>query len=71
MLDANTSLLFPLPYLLCYLLRGNKNEMKSKKKNKITEDRLITLLQQVNEQTEKKTKVSIIRRRSALDDDDW
>ena len=41
------------------------------KKNKITEDRLITLLQQVNEQTEKKTKVSIIRRRSALDDDDW
>lgn len=39
--------------------------------DKITEDRLITLLQQVNEQTQKKTSVKIIRRTSALDDDDW
>mmetsp|Transcript_8337 Transcript_8337/g.28599 ORF Transcript_8337/g.28599 Transcript_8337/m.28599 type:complete len:106 (-) Transcript_8337:3457-3774(-) len=38
---------------------------------KITEDRLITLLTQVNEQTQKKTSVKIIRRTSALDDDDW
>ncbi|QDZ24459.1 programmed cell death protein 5-like protein [Chloropicon primus] len=38
---------------------------------KVTEDRLITLLTQVNEQTQKKTSVKIIRRTSALDDDDW
>lgn len=45
-------------------------------KDKVNEEGLIALLQQVSEQTEKKTKVSILRRRSALDDsddddDDW
>lgn len=36
---------------------------------KVTEARLIELLEQVAEQTEKKTKVTIQRRRGALDDD--
>ncbi|EFN54396.1 hypothetical protein CHLNCDRAFT_24727, partial [Chlorella variabilis] len=36
---------------------------------KVSEARLIELLEQVSEQTEKKTKVTIQRRRGALDDD--
>eukprot|EP00252_Welwitschia_mirabilis_P000962 TRINITY_DN1094_c0_g1_i1.p1 TRINITY_DN1094_c0_g1~~TRINITY_DN1094_c0_g1_i1.p1 ORF type:complete len:129 (-),score=42.18 TRINITY_DN1094_c0_g1_i1:235-621(-) len=37
---------------------------------KVSEERLITLLEQINEQTKKTTKVTIQRRRSVLDDDD-
>eukprot|EP00246_Nothoceros_aenigmaticus_P006219 TRINITY_DN19009_c0_g1_i1.p1 TRINITY_DN19009_c0_g1~~TRINITY_DN19009_c0_g1_i1.p1 ORF type:complete len:107 (-),score=17.88 TRINITY_DN19009_c0_g1_i1:323-643(-) len=36
---------------------------------KVSEDRLKSLLEQINEQTQKKTKVTIQRRRSVLDDD--
>ncbi|CAI5507376.1 unnamed protein product [Closterium sp. NIES-64] len=36
---------------------------------RVTESRLITLLEQINEQTQQRTKVTIQRRRSALDDD--
>ncbi|KAH9627381.1 hypothetical protein KSS87_001220 [Heliosperma pusillum] len=37
---------------------------------KVTEERLITLLEQINTQTTKQTKVTIQRRRSVLEDDD-
>ncbi|XP_023543163.1 DNA-binding protein DDB_G0278111-like isoform X2 [Cucurbita pepo subsp. pepo] len=37
---------------------------------KVSEERLITLLEQINNQTTKQTKVTIQRRRSVLDDDD-
>lgn len=37
---------------------------------KVTEERLITLLEQINSQTAKQTKVTITRRRSVLEDDD-
>ena len=37
---------------------------------KVTEERLITLLEQINSQTAKQTKVTIQRRRSVLEDDD-
>eukprot|EP00249_Psilotum_nudum_P000034 c10136_g1_i1 orf=562-951(-) len=37
---------------------------------KVSEDRLIVLLEQINEQTQKTTKVTIQRRRSVLDEDD-
>lgn len=37
---------------------------------KVTEERLITLLEQINTQTSKQTKVTIQRRRSVLEDDD-
>ncbi|XP_057851813.1 uncharacterized protein LOC131061995 isoform X2 [Cryptomeria japonica] len=37
---------------------------------KVSEERLISLLEQINEQTKKPTKVTIQRRRSVLDDDD-
>eukprot|EP00245_Coleochaete_scutata_P003754 TRINITY_DN15621_c0_g1_i2.p1 TRINITY_DN15621_c0_g1~~TRINITY_DN15621_c0_g1_i2.p1 ORF type:complete len:128 (+),score=37.28 TRINITY_DN15621_c0_g1_i2:42-425(+) len=36
---------------------------------KVSEDRLISLLEQINEQSQKATKVTIQRRRSVLDDD--
>lgn len=36
---------------------------------KVSEDRLIDLLEQVNEKTAAKTKVTIQRRRGAFDDD--
>ncbi|CAL5412456.1 unnamed protein product [Camellia sinensis] len=37
---------------------------------KVSEERLITLLEQINTQTTKQTKVTIQRRRSVLEDDD-
>ncbi|KAG0462710.1 hypothetical protein HPP92_021186 [Vanilla planifolia] len=37
---------------------------------KVSEDRLISLLEQINTQTTKQTKVTIQRRRSVLEDDD-
>lgn len=37
---------------------------------KVSEDRLIALLEQINEQTQKAPKVMIQRRRNVLDDDD-
>ncbi|KAJ8449984.1 hypothetical protein Cgig2_029346 [Carnegiea gigantea] len=37
---------------------------------KVSEERLITLLEQINTQTAKQTKVTIQRRRSVLEDDD-
>eukprot|EP00250_Pteridium_aquilinum_P017773 c2377_g1_i1 orf=210-608(+) len=37
---------------------------------KVSEERLIALLEQINEQTHKAPKVTIQRRRSVLDDDD-
>jgi programmed cell death protein 5 len=37
---------------------------------KVTEERLITLLEQINSQTAKQTKVTIQRRRNVLEDDD-
>ncbi|KAK4787744.1 hypothetical protein SAY86_011577 [Trapa natans] len=37
---------------------------------KVTEERLISLLEQINTQTSKQTKVTIQRRRSVLEDDD-
>ena len=37
---------------------------------KVSEERLITLLEQINSQTTRQTKVTIQRRRSVLDDDD-
>ncbi|KAF3326660.1 DNA-binding protein [Carex littledalei] len=37
---------------------------------KVSEERLITLLEQINTQTSKQTKVTIQRRRSVLEDDD-
>ncbi|PPD68676.1 hypothetical protein GOBAR_DD34446 [Gossypium barbadense] len=37
---------------------------------KVSEERLISLLEQINTQTTKQTKVTIQRRRSVLDDDD-
>ncbi|XP_031744105.1 DNA-binding protein DDB_G0278111 isoform X1 [Cucumis sativus] len=37
---------------------------------KVSEERLITLLEQINNQTTKQTKVTIQRRRSVLEDDD-
>ncbi|MCO5591105.1 hypothetical protein L7F22_045082 [Adiantum nelumboides] len=37
---------------------------------KVSEERLITLLEQINEQTQKAPRVTIQRRRSVLDDDD-
>ncbi|CAD6332979.1 unnamed protein product [Miscanthus lutarioriparius] len=37
---------------------------------KVSEERLISLLEQINTQTSKQTKVTIQRRRSVLDDDD-
>ncbi|KAH7443484.1 hypothetical protein KP509_02G036700 [Ceratopteris richardii] len=37
---------------------------------KVSEERLIALLEQINEQTQKAPKVTIQRRRSVLDDDD-
>ncbi|ONI10910.1 hypothetical protein PRUPE_4G075200 [Prunus persica] len=37
---------------------------------KVSEERLISLLEQINNQTTKQTKVTIHRRRSVLDDDD-
>ncbi|PNX56005.1 programmed cell death protein 5-like, partial [Trifolium pratense] len=36
----------------------------------VTEERLITLLEQINSQTSKQTKVTIQRRRNVLEDDD-
>lgn len=37
---------------------------------KVTEERLITLLEQINTETAKQTKVTIQRRRNVLEDDD-
>ncbi|CAK7350269.1 unnamed protein product [Dovyalis caffra] len=37
---------------------------------KVSEERLISLLEQINNQTTKQTKVTIQRRRSVLEDDD-
>ncbi|PRQ29362.1 hypothetical protein RchiOBHm_Chr5g0013081 [Rosa chinensis] len=37
---------------------------------KVTEERLISLLEQINNQTTKQTKVTIQRRRNVLEDDD-
>ncbi|KAG0461260.1 hypothetical protein HPP92_021557 [Vanilla planifolia] len=37
---------------------------------KVSEDRLISLLEQINTQTTKQTKVTIQRRRSVLEDDE-
>lgn len=37
---------------------------------KVSEERLITLLEQINTQTTKQTKVTIQRRRNVLEDDD-
>ncbi|KAG6594495.1 DNA-binding protein, partial [Cucurbita argyrosperma subsp. sororia] len=37
---------------------------------KVSEEKLITLLEQINNQTTKQTKVTIQRRRSVLEDDD-
>ncbi|KAF9621093.1 hypothetical protein IFM89_016527 [Coptis chinensis] len=37
---------------------------------KVSEEKLISLLEQINSQTTKQTKVTIQRRRSVLDDDD-
>ncbi|KAI5670790.1 hypothetical protein M9H77_11154 [Catharanthus roseus] len=37
---------------------------------KVTEEKLISLLEQINTQTAKQTKVTIQRRRSVLEDDD-
>ncbi|OWM73044.1 hypothetical protein CDL15_Pgr001158 [Punica granatum] len=37
---------------------------------KVTEERLISLLEQINTQTTKQTKVTIQRRRNVLEDDD-
>ncbi|KAG5254597.1 hypothetical protein OIU76_019643 [Salix suchowensis] len=37
---------------------------------KVSEERLISMLEQINNQTTKQTKVTIQRRRSVLDDDD-
>ncbi|CAM6118303.1 unnamed protein product [Calypogeia fissa] len=37
---------------------------------KVSEERLISLLEQINEQTQKQTKVTIQRRRTVFDDDD-
>lgn len=37
---------------------------------KVSEERLISLLEQINNQTSKQTKVTIQRRRSVLEDDD-
>ncbi|KAK8594689.1 hypothetical protein V6N13_015609 [Hibiscus sabdariffa] len=37
---------------------------------KVSEERLISILEQINTQTTKQTKVTIQRRRSVLDDDD-
>ncbi|OVA04289.1 DNA-binding TFAR19-related protein [Macleaya cordata] len=37
---------------------------------KVSEEKLISLLEQINNQTTKQTKVTIQRRRSVLDDDD-
>jgi len=37
---------------------------------KVSEERLIQLLEQINEQTQKKTKVTIQRRRNVFDDDE-
>ncbi|XP_042417864.1 DNA-binding protein DDB_G0278111-like isoform X1 [Zingiber officinale] len=37
---------------------------------KVSEERLISLLEQINSQTSKQTKVTIQRRRSVLEDDD-
>ena len=37
---------------------------------KVSEEKLISLLEQINTQTTKQTKVTIQRRRSVLDDDD-
>ncbi|KAF5736302.1 hypothetical protein HS088_TW14G00442 [Tripterygium wilfordii] len=37
---------------------------------KVSEERLISLLEQINSQTTKQTKVTIQRRRSVLEDDD-
>ncbi|XP_074269703.1 uncharacterized protein LOC141592780 [Silene latifolia] len=37
---------------------------------KVTEEKLITLLEQINTQTTKQTRVTIQRRRSVLEDDD-
>ncbi|RXH88848.1 hypothetical protein DVH24_000447 [Malus domestica] len=37
---------------------------------KVSEERLISLLEQINNQTNKQTKVTIPRRRSVLEDDD-
>ncbi|KAL5990079.1 hypothetical protein ACLOJK_010976 [Asimina triloba] len=37
---------------------------------KVSEERLISLLEQINTQTSKQTKVTIQRRRSVLEDDD-
>ncbi|XP_078165282.1 double-stranded DNA-binding family protein [Carex rostrata] len=37
---------------------------------KVSEEKLITLLEQINTQTSKQTKVTIQRRRSVLEDDD-
>ncbi|KAL4189734.1 hypothetical protein AMTRI_Chr08g208600 [Amborella trichopoda] len=37
---------------------------------KVSEERLITLLEQINNQTSKQTKVTIQRRRNVLEDDD-
>ncbi|KAL5716383.1 hypothetical protein ACHQM5_018087 [Ranunculus cassubicifolius] len=37
---------------------------------KVSEEKLISLLEQINTQTSKQTKVTIQRRRSVLDDDD-
>eukprot|EP00271_Cylindrocystis_brebissonii_P011842 TRINITY_DN2980_c0_g1_i2.p2 TRINITY_DN2980_c0_g1~~TRINITY_DN2980_c0_g1_i2.p2 ORF type:complete len:140 (+),score=49.19 TRINITY_DN2980_c0_g1_i2:272-691(+) len=38
-------------------------------REKVSEEKLITLLEQINEQTKRTTKVTIQRRRSVLDDD--
>ncbi|RDY03251.1 Programmed cell death protein 5, partial [Mucuna pruriens] len=38
--------------------------------DKVSEERLISLLEQINDQTKKQTKVTIQRRRSVLEDDD-
>lgn len=50
-----------------FLLRGAQVGQITEK---VSEERLIALLEQINEQTKKSTKVTIQRRRSVLDDDD-
>merc|ERR1711915_200494 len=50
-----------------FLLRGAQMGQITEK---VSEERLIALLEQINEQTKKSTKVTIQRRRSVLDDDD-
>ncbi|XVE51557.1 hypothetical protein DITRI_Ditri02bG0051500 [Diplodiscus trichospermus] len=50
-----------------YLLRAAQMGQIAEK---VSEERLISILEQINTQTTKQTKVTIQRRRSVLDDDD-